>query len=291
MPHIHRIYDTDKHFIIDPISRNIISEAEKVTLMQYDHLSERFTFEVPRFIEGHDMSLSTEIQVHYININGSNKRETSNDIYTVDDVQLSPDSDDMVCFSWLISKTATKFAGTLTFAVRFVCFDGSEIIYQWLTSIFTNIKIGTGVFNTESIFEEYKDIVEAWKESISVLATETAMNANISKLNADTAVKSADNANLSATNAAKSEQNAATSASDASNAAANATQSMTNAAKSEQNAAASASDAASSVTKVGNLLNNTKFAVNFDTGKLEYVSTNFDFKINAATGNLEWEVR
>ena len=74
MRHIHSIYDTDQHFIIDPIDRSITSEAEKVTLMQNDHLSERFTFELPRYIEGHDMSLTDKVEVHYLNIDGANKR-------------------------------------------------------------------------------------------------------------------------------------------------------------------------------------------------------------------------
>ena len=121
MPHIHSIYDTDLHFIIDPITRSITSESGKVTLMQNDHNSERFTFEIPRYIEGHDMSLTDKVEIHYNNIDGSNKRTYNSDIYEVDDLQVSQDSDNMVIFSWLISKNAHTTAGSLNFIAIFVC--------------------------------------------------------------------------------------------------------------------------------------------------------------------------
>ena len=48
MAHIHSVYDNDTHFKIDPATRQISNESGKVVLMQNDHNSERFTFEIPR---------------------------------------------------------------------------------------------------------------------------------------------------------------------------------------------------------------------------------------------------
>jgi hypothetical protein len=167
MRHIHSIYDTDQHFIIDPISRGITSESDKVTLIQNDHNSERFTFELPRYIEGHDMSLTDKVEVHYNNIDGSNKRTFNADIYEVADLQISPDSDDVVICSWLISKNATTYAGTLNFVLRFVCYSEEEIEYQWFTDVFTGIKILSGIYNAEVIDDKYAiDIIESWKRDI-----------------------------------------------------------------------------------------------------------------------------
>lgn len=57
MAHKHPIYDTDPHFKIDGDTRVIINASDvKVALMQGDHNSERFTFEIPRYVDGHDMS-------------------------------------------------------------------------------------------------------------------------------------------------------------------------------------------------------------------------------------------
>ena len=162
MEHLHSIYDTDKHFKIDPITRNITSESPKTTLMQYDHNSERFTFEIPRFIEGHDMSLSDSVRIHYINI-GQTSTDRQPGVYEVDDVQISPDSDDVVIFSWLISRNCTQFNGTLNFAIRFNCVTNEELDYSWGTGIFAGIKVSNGLDNSEVVMDSYVDILEQWK--------------------------------------------------------------------------------------------------------------------------------
>lgn len=66
MAHKHSVYDTDPHFAIDPITRAITNQSTtKTQLMQYDHNSERFTFEIPRLVDGHDMKLCDKIEIHY----------------------------------------------------------------------------------------------------------------------------------------------------------------------------------------------------------------------------------
>lgn len=162
MAHLHSIYDTDKHFKINPITRKIISESPKTTLMQYDHNSERFTFEIPRFIEGHDMSLSDSVRIHYINI-GQTSTDRQSGVYEVDDVQISPDSNDVVIFSWLISRNCTQFNGTLNFAIRFNCVANEELDYSWGTGIFAGIKVSNGLDNSEVTIDSYIDILEQWK--------------------------------------------------------------------------------------------------------------------------------
>ena len=52
MAHQHGVYDTDKHFVIDSNTRKIENQSKsKITLIQNDHDSERFTFEIPRYVE------------------------------------------------------------------------------------------------------------------------------------------------------------------------------------------------------------------------------------------------
>ena len=180
MAHLHRIYDTDLHFIVNPITRVIASESGKVSLMQYDHNSERFTFEIPRMIEGHDMTLTDKVEVHYINGSGSSKLTRSDGIYPVDDLDLSPDSEDMVICSWLVSGQATKFAGNLAFVLRFVCHDqDGNITYQWFTNPFTGIKINAGINNENSITEgNSPDILELWKDDLYKSFEESAVYKN-----------------------------------------------------------------------------------------------------------------
>ena len=166
MPHSHPIYDSDKHFVIDPITRNIVNNSSKLTIMQYDHNSERFTFEIPRVIEGHDMSLSNAVRVNFINI-GSIKTNTNSGVYEVDDVEVSLDDPDTITFSWLISGAATRYNGSLNFAIRFYCISDESIIeYSWGTNIYSGIKVSNSLDNSETIVEDYVDVLEKWKQDI-----------------------------------------------------------------------------------------------------------------------------
>ena len=166
MPHSHPIYDSDKHFVIDPITRNIVNNSSKLTIMQYDHNSERFTFEIPRVIEGHDMSLSNVVRVNFINI-GSIKTNTNSGVYEVDDVEVSLDDPDTITFSWLISGAATRYNGSLNFAIRFYCISDESIIeYSWGTNIYSGITVSNSLDNSETIAEDYADVLEQWKQSL-----------------------------------------------------------------------------------------------------------------------------
>ena len=164
----HSVYDTDAHFKIDPITRTIKNESpSKTVLIQYDHNSERFTFELPRMIDGHDMSKCDVVQVHYINIDSKDKHNVSKDAHDLDDLQISPDSEDVVICSWLIDGNATKYAGSLNFLIKFKCIgDDGNPCYVWNTATFTNISVSSGIDNGEFITAEYSDILEQWRQNL-----------------------------------------------------------------------------------------------------------------------------
>ena len=78
--HLHEMRDTDKHFIIDPVTRSITNaNAAKNKLIQFDHNSEIFTFEIPQYVDGHDMNKCDKVEIHYINIDGKTKMAPRND--------------------------------------------------------------------------------------------------------------------------------------------------------------------------------------------------------------------
>lgn len=154
MSHINKIIDADPHFNIDTVTRRIKNESsEKVTLIQGDHNSERFTFELPRFIEGHDTLECNCVVIHF-------KNETWEDTYHVDDVQIHPDKPDTIAFSWLLSENATMNEGKLDFAIRFACVDDDgNVEYSWGTSICSFITITKGLNHNKDISERYPDIL------------------------------------------------------------------------------------------------------------------------------------
>ena len=166
MAHLHSVYDSDAHFSINPITRALKNEASsKTSLIQYDHNSERFTFEIPRIIEGHDMSLCNVIRVHYINIDSKTKAQVSG-VYEVEDMQISPEGDDVVICSWLISRNATQLVGSLNFLIRFSCVTEGVVDYAWNTATYTGISVSSGINADETFEDDYLDVIEQWKASV-----------------------------------------------------------------------------------------------------------------------------
>lgn len=166
--HKHPVYDTDLHLLIDPITREITNESGKTVIMQYDHNSERFTFEIPRYVDGHDMSLCNVVEFHYINTDANDKTLQNADVYQVEDLMTSEDNS-AVIGSWLISKNATELNGTLFFIVRFACVDenSGEITYQWFSNICTILKVNKGMYNIDIVTQENNsDVLESWRRII-----------------------------------------------------------------------------------------------------------------------------
>lgn len=190
MAHLHSVYDTDKHFLIDAASRTIKNESKKITVVQYDHNSERFTFELPRYIDGHDMSICNKVEVHFINIDSATKAKNDG-LYIADDFQISPDDDKVVICSWLISGEATQYAGQLAFLVRFCCMDGSVVDYAWNTAMYSETYVSPGMNNSESVAVNHVDVLEKWKAELFAAGYINAdsMQNDIVNLNAALAVE------------------------------------------------------------------------------------------------------
>ena len=297
MPAKHSVYDTDSHFIIDPITRSMTCNSKKIQLMQHDHNSERFTFEIPRYVEGHDM-LECDVQIHYIN--AGTGADQNADVYLVDDMQISPLSETMITGSWLISGKATEYAGTLNFVVRFVCFKDANIEYQWFTDTYTGIKIVHSIYNSDiSESDEYQnpDLIESWKREI---LSSIVVNVDSTTKAAQAAEKSAQQATQSATIAATNANNAMTAASLAGETAKKVLEidETINAVKKnselaiELNADSRAMLEATQQTldEVNKKSSGVDFKMDFETGELTYESDTYTFNVNTETGNLEWEV-
>jgi hypothetical protein len=191
----------DKCFVIDPITRQISSgSSKKLSLIKGDHNSEKFTFELPRSVEGHDMSLCNKVEVHFINVD-SKTRAKNTGVYTIKapgtsknpeginvGFGIDPEDNQKVLAEWLISSLVTKYAGTLSFIVRYACVtvneDGTTTVdYAWNTAICSNITVLDNIDNADAMVEEYSDVLQEWYEKLL-----SAFNGNID-LNSKEAVK------------------------------------------------------------------------------------------------------
>lgn len=166
MAHTHPVIDGDNHFIIDAITRAVTNaESKKTILMQNDHNSEQFTFEINKLVEGHDMTLCNKVEVHYIN-EDSNKKNKNVGVYEVTDMRESEEDPDRLIFSWLVSENATLYAGSLRFLIVFSCIEKGDVTYRWNTNVNASISIAKGMNNGEAIEEAYPDILTKWKSEL-----------------------------------------------------------------------------------------------------------------------------
>lgn len=170
MAHVHNVIDTDPHFTIDPDTRSIISQyTGRLVLIQGDHNSERFTFELPRWVDGHDMLDCNQVEVHYVNIGEDNRRNSG--MYKVTDLHLKEDDSDTVVCTWLISYNATKYAGSLSFVLRYTCTVGAIVEYAWLTAVYSGVSIATGINNSDAIADTYADVLQNWYSELLMAGT------------------------------------------------------------------------------------------------------------------------
>lgn len=157
MAHSHPISDDDRLFVIDPTNRSITYEGDNIVLVKGDLNSEVFSFEIPRIVEGHDMSLCDHVRIHYSNTDRRRKNE-SKDIYYVTDCVVNGD---VVNFSWTLSGNATKYHGTLSFLVQFCCLDeDGTYSYIWNTDTYKSIPVYDSYNNSEGVTENYADVFD-----------------------------------------------------------------------------------------------------------------------------------
>lgn len=176
MTHLHEMHDTDTHFKIDPITRQIINKSEKTKLVQGDHNSEIYTFDIPAIIEGHNMIDCNRIEVHFTN-KPRKGSEVSEDVYIVEDAKTV---DYNLVFSWEVGRKATKYAGGLSFLIKFLCIEeDGAITYEWNTETFDGIEVAAGKNNTEQIVEESYDILSQFGKVKTVNGAEPDENGNV----------------------------------------------------------------------------------------------------------------
>lgn len=166
MTHFHPTYDNDKRVVINGITRDVVvSDVNKPVLIQYDNNSEVVTFEVDRYVEGHDLSLSNKVEVHYNNLDVAGRR-SSKGLYEATDLRVNPDNKTRVLVSWYISDKATQYEGTLNFVLAFSCLEDDVYnVYRWNSHIAT-FYVSAGINNTEYLENTYADVLEMWKQTL-----------------------------------------------------------------------------------------------------------------------------
>ena len=167
--HSHNVYDTDKHFTIDPHTRELVNMTpDKKSVMQFDHNSERITFALPRMVDGHDTMACNVVEIHYINTD-ANTKVSNPGLYEVDDMAVSIDDENIVTCSWLVSRNATQLVGPLKFRLTLRCVSVDDVGYSWSTAICKELNVSEGIDNSGWVAEEYADILAQYQARIKAL--------------------------------------------------------------------------------------------------------------------------
>lgn len=185
MAHTHRVYDTDGHFHINTDTR-LVENVSSVIVnpVQYDHNSECMSFDMERYVDGHDMSTCDRVEIIFTN---KGTEGTSKGRYIVDDLQISPDDENLVTFTWLIPQAATLYSGTLSFGVRFICTSEVGVLdYAWNTATYTGLTVSKGSGDASAdeiiVYDSLQAGLNAADHSLSVaraaLASATAAEAS-----------------------------------------------------------------------------------------------------------------
>lgn len=188
--HEHPVPDTDTYFVIDPITRQIENTNRKTpVVMQYDHNSERFTFEIPRYVDGHDMLLCTSVTVNVDNIE-TETETTNSDAPDMVDLSLHPNDPEKVISSWLISRNSTQLAGILSFHIEYKCVDSNgDVVYEWSTDTYSDVEVKARKKNGEVAVIEHTDLLEQWRSRIFGAGDSVMANIATEGVNQVTAVK------------------------------------------------------------------------------------------------------
>lgn len=129
MAHDHILVDDDNRFIIDGQTRQITNiTGNHPSVMQFDHNSEKLSFQMPLLMEGHDMSECDEIKILYKNTGkgtSASTRPVVADVETITDITVDEDEGILV-FTWTIPEFATIYSGTIVFQFKFICYGDTE---------------------------------------------------------------------------------------------------------------------------------------------------------------------
>ncbi|MBQ7897617.1 MAG: hypothetical protein IJ323_04255 [Clostridia bacterium] len=153
--------------VIDPVTRKISAKDgnEKLFVAKNDHNSTVLSFEIPKYIDGHDMSSEdTFIHIHFVNMDAENNAKTSGGVCDVTATALES-AEGVLSFSWCIPRIATRYAGVLSVGVTFECYENSEgeaeEVYSWSSAPYGDIVVCNSIDKgKEETEREYSYLVE-----------------------------------------------------------------------------------------------------------------------------------
>ena len=165
--------DANTRLVIDPVTRAIAPKYRRqkaVYVAKGDHNSVLIAFEMPRYVDGYDMSAEeNSIQIHYANISSEDTTKYSKGFSGAEYVTVEEDEEtgeEIVSFCWRLPGTATKYAGIVSVGITVeqhaMVDDEMQEIYSWSTAPYGETIVWDSMDNTaETLEKEYSYLVTA----------------------------------------------------------------------------------------------------------------------------------
>lgn len=144
----------ERHIIVDETRKITVPDELKRIAVQYDHNIETVTFDCIRYWDGHDMS-TMHVYINYLLAN------KALGCYMSEDVTVDPNDENIIHFTWTISRHVTQAIGPVTFLVciKRVDEEGNEVNH-WNSELNKEMFVNQGLECGEPISEDYPDIIE-----------------------------------------------------------------------------------------------------------------------------------
>ena len=143
--------EEDKVLVINNDLRTItIPQTVKMLGVESDEDVLRLHFRMPKTYGETDLS-EFVIRINYINAKGNG------DIYTVSDTSIV---DDTITFSWLISRNATAYKGSVRFIVCLKLYDETGLLIKEYNTTVSSLPVLEGLEVSDIIIEQNLDIIE-----------------------------------------------------------------------------------------------------------------------------------
>ena len=178
--------DTNRRLVIDPITKTIAPKYrtnKAVYVAQGDHNSAYIEFEIPREVDGKDLSEeNVVIHIHYANTSKENYSKGMSEAIGRTTETDSKGRENLI-FKWLIPRTATVYAGVLSFGITFEGYtntDGSvEKDYAMSTAPYGKTRVWDRVDGTTEETERDFDYLVETCNSIVAKAIKTSYSEEI----------------------------------------------------------------------------------------------------------------
>lgn len=144
---------TEEHIVINADRTITVPDELRRIAVQYDHDVETVIFDCPRYWDEHDMS-QMKIYINYV------RSDRVVGMYWAQNVVVDDTDENIMHFTWTVSRNVTEVEGKLAFLV---CVkntdDAGDEVNHWNSELCEDMYVSEGLECEEIVLEPYPDVI------------------------------------------------------------------------------------------------------------------------------------